>query len=64
MVKSNGNKFSNFGAFANWLFAAALFWGMAREGIHLAETTAAPSELLSPHKDPETCDKNSSGCRD
>jgi hypothetical protein len=56
---SGGNKLSNFWAFANWLFAAALAGSMAREGVHLAETAAAPSELFIPHKNPETRDKNS-----
>lgn len=58
-VFSGGNKLSDFGAFANWLFAAALVGSMARKCIHFAETAAAPSELLFPHKGPETRYKNS-----
>ena len=50
---------SNFCGFLNWLFATALAGSMARKGIHFAETTTAPRELVFPHKDPETCDKNS-----
>lgn len=56
---SGGNKLSDFGAFANWLFAAALVGSMARERIHFAETATAPSELLFSNENPETRDKNS-----
>jgi hypothetical protein len=44
MIARNLNV-SNFGAFTDWLFAAALFGGMAREGIHLAETTVMKSDF-------------------
>lgn len=54
-----GNKLSDFGAFAKWLFAAAFLGSMARKGIHFAETAAAPSEVFIPHKNPETRDKDS-----
>lgn len=56
---SGGSKFSDFGGFTNWLFAAALVGGMAREVIHLAETAAAPRDVVFTDKSPETHDEKS-----
>ncbi len=51
--------FPDFGGFLSWLFATALAGRMARKGIHFAETTTAPRDVVFSDKDPETRDEKS-----